>query len=167
MVFPHMKPKIWALAALQFKEYSPDLVLHVVSSEQQGYFQVLLKALEDIEPETKGKERHLIYGWVSLKEGKMSSRAGNVVEGEWLLNEAKKKIIEEYKTNEETAEQIAVGAIKYSFLKVGLTQDVAFDFKESISLEGNSAPYLQYTYARTRSVIEKSKDGKRQRVKRE
>lgn len=158
---PTYEAKDLALAALQFKEYSPDLVLHVVSSEQQGYFQVLFKALEAIEPETKDKERHLIYGWVSLKEGKMSSRAGNVVEGEWLLNEAKKKIIEEYKTNEATAEQIAVGAVKYSFLKVGLTQDVAFDFKESISLEGNSAPYLQYTYARTRSVIEKSEGGKK------
>jgi arginyl-tRNA synthetase len=90
----------------------------------------------------------------------MSSRAGNIIEGEWLIDEAKKKIIEEYKTSDAIAEKIAVGAVKYSFLKVGLTQDVAFDFKESISLEGNSAPYLQYTFARIKSVLEKSKAAK-------
>ena len=87
----------------------------------------------------------------------MSSRSGNVVLGNWLLDEAKKNIIEKYKSGPVVAEQIAVGAVKYSFLKNSLTQEIAFDLDESISFEGNSGPYLQYTYARTRSVLAKSK----------
>jgi arginyl-tRNA synthetase len=145
------------LAKLQFEEYHPDLLIHVVGPEQGAYFQVIFKVLELTQPETKGKEVHLPYGWVGLKEGKMSSRTGQVVLGEWLLDEVKEKIKEKYATQDEIAEQIALGAVKYSFLKCSLTQEIAFDIAESISLEGNSGPYLQYTFARTQSVLTKSK----------
>jgi|WetSurSiteA1Bulk_404760.scaffolds.fasta_scaffold00782_5 arginyl-tRNA synthetase len=153
---PTYEAKDLGLGRLQFDEYKPDKIIHVVSSEQSGYFQVVFKALEEIFPETKGKEKHLVYGWVSLKEGKMSSRSGNVVLGEWLLDEAKKEIIKAFKTEEETAEKIGTGAVKYSFLKVGTTQEISFDLKESVSLEGNSAPYIQYTFARTNSLLAKA-----------
>lgn len=151
------------LAKLQFEEYKLDLVIHVVAPEQTGYFQVLLKALEAVFPKTKGRELHLKYGWVRLKKGKMSSRAGNVVLGEWLLDEAKAKVkkimaktikgrLRETEI-ESVAEAVAVGAVKYSFLKSGIDKDLAFDFDESVSFEGNSGPYLQYTYARAQSVL--------------
>lgn len=153
---PTYEAKDLGLAELQFKEFSPDLILHVVGPEQAGYFQVIFKALELIEPQTKDKEFHIVYGWVKLKEGKMSSRSGNVVLGEFLLDEAKRKLIEAFKTPEKVAEEIAVGAVKYTFLKTGLSQEIAFDVKESISLEGNSGPYLQYTFARTQSVLAKA-----------
>lgn len=153
---PTYEAKDLGLGRLQFDEYKPDNIIHVVSSEQSGYFQVVFKALEEIFPDTKGKEKHLVYGWVSLKEGKMSSRSGNVVLGEWLLDEAKAEIIKTFKTEEKTAEQIGTGAVKYSFLKVGTTQEIAFDLKESISLEGNSAPYIQYTIARIGSLLAKA-----------
>jgi len=153
---PTYEAKDLGLAKLQFSEYNPDKLIHTVGPEQSAYFQVVFKALELIEPETKGREIHVPYGWVRLKEGKMSSRTGNVVLGEKILDDAKDAIKKAYKTEEKVAEKIAVGAVKYSFLKTGLGQDIAFDLKESISLEGNSGPYLQYTVARTNSVLAKS-----------
>ena len=90
----------------------------------------------------------------------MSSRTGNVILGEWLLDEAKSKIRETYKTTDEIAEQVAVAAVKYSFLKVGLNQEIAFDLEESISLQGNSGPYIQYTYVRTKSLLQKVQSSK-------
>jgi arginyl-tRNA synthetase len=181
---PTYEAKDLELFRLQNSEYHPDLIIHVVSKEQSGYFKVLFKALEKIFPESKGKEFHLEYGWVRLKEGKMSSRLGKVVLGEWLLNETKKevlKIIKKIKIQphpadlrsdanpmrlnkaemnligEEELEKEALAAVKYAFLKIGIKEDMAFDFKESVSLEGNSGPYLLYTYARCQSVIKKSK----------
>lgn len=156
-----------ALAKLQFDEYHPDRIIHVVGPEQAGYFQVLFKALEQVFPQTTGKEYHLIYGWVKLKHGKMSSRTGNVVLGEWLIEEAKKEIyniLQKNKSNytkeeqDSIAEKGAMAAVKYAFLKVSTKQEIAFDLKESVSFEGDSGPYLQYTYARCKSVLRKAKN---------
>lgn len=157
---PTYEGKEMGLGQLQFKENNPDLIIHVVGPEQAGYFQVVFEALAQLFPETRGKEYHLAYGWVKLKHGKMSSRTGNVILGEWLLDEAKKKILESYKTSDEIAEQVAVAAVKYSFLRVSTGQEIAFDLEESISFDGNSGPYLQYTFARTQSVLAKSQKSK-------
>ncbi len=155
---PTYEAKDIELGRLQFAEYNPNLIIHNVGPEQAGYFKVLFKALEKVFPQTKDKEFHLAYGWVKLKKGKMSSRQGNVITGEWLLDKTKQKIKQSFsEIDEKTAEAIAVGAVKYSFLKVSPSTDVAFDFDESISLQGNSGPYLQYTFARCQSVIKKAK----------
>lgn len=153
---PTYEAKDLGLAKLQFSEYNPDKLVHTVGPEQVDYFKVLFKALEYILPETKGREVHVPYGWVRLKEGKMSSRTGNVVLGEDILDQVKENILKNHTVDAETAEKIAVGAVKYSFLKSSIGQDIAFDLKESISLEGNSGPYLQYTVARINSVLAKS-----------
>lgn len=162
--------KDMGLGKLQFAQYHPDLVIHCVSSEQTGYFQVIIEALAQLLPETKGKEYHLVYGWVNLKEGKMSSRTGQVVLGEWLIDTVKEEIskkvvdnISKYKDSgitdvNDISETLAIAAVKYSFLKVGTTQQIAFDINESINLHGDSGPYLLYTYARCRSVLRKSGD---------
>lgn len=152
--------KDMGLGPLQFSEYRPDLIIHVVGPEQKGYFEVVFKALEQLFPETKGKEFHLVYGWVRLKKGKMSSRTGQVVLAEWLLDEVKKRLQETYRMKEEIAESVAVAAVKYSLLKVSTRQEIAFDINESINLEGDSGPYLQYTYARCMSVLAKASQGK-------
>lgn len=146
------------LGRVQFDEYHPDLIIHVVGPEQASYFQVLFKALEQVFPDTAGKEYHCIYGWVKLKSGKMSSRSGVVVLGEWLLDEAAKSIyaIVDKNTSGDVAEAAAIAAVKYAFLKVGTNQEIAFDLKESISFDGDSGPYLLYTYARCKSVLKKS-----------
>lgn len=172
---PTYEAKDMGLGKLQFGEYHPDLIIHCVSSEQTGYFQVIIEALAQLEPQTRGKEYHLVYGWVRLKEGKMSSRTGNVVLGEWLLDEVKKAInnkvlsnisIDDRSTSEkqpkkptmtdDVAEAAAIAAVKYSFLRVSTQQDIAFDINESININGDSGVYLLYSYARCRSVIRKS-----------
>lgn len=153
---PTYEAKDLGLAVRQFGEYDPEKIIHIVGPEQSEYFKVIFKALEFIQPETIDREVHVPYGWVKLKEGKMSSRTGNVVLGESILDQAKETILSSYKVDEETAEKIAIGAVKYSFLKSGLDQEIAFDLKESISLDGNSGPYLQYTVARCNSVMQKA-----------
>jgi len=153
------------LAPVQFSEYQPDLIIHVVGPEQAGYFQVVFAALAQMFPDTRGKEFHLIYGWVKLKHGKMSSRSGNVVLGEWLIDTAKAeiyKILSNSKSNysesdqELIAEKCAMAAVKYSFLRVSTQQEISFDIDASVNFEGDSGPYLLYSYARARSVLRKA-----------
>ena len=153
---PTYEAKDLALAQKQMADFNPEKILHVVGPEQKGYFEVVFKALEEIDPRFKDKQHHLIYGWVRLKSGKMSSRTGEVVLGEWLLNEVKKRLKKTYQMSEALAEKVAVGAVKYSMLKVSSLSDIAFDIDDSINLEGDSGPYLQYTYARCQSVLKKA-----------
>jgi len=156
---PTYEAKDMELGRLQFKEYRPDLIIHNVGPEQKEYFQVIFKALSQAFPYTENKERHLISGWVSLREGKMSSRKGVVIVGKWLIDEVKKRIKKSFKkVSNEAAEKIAVGAVKYSFLKNNPSTDIVFDINESISLQGNSGPYLQYSCVRANSVLTKSKE---------
>lgn len=168
---PTYEAKDMALARLQFSEFEIDRCIHVVGPEQKGYFEVIFKALEQVVPKADGKEEHLSYGWVRLKEGKMSSRAGTLVEINWLLDEVKKEIFKILKESgdyskaekEKIAEVVAVGAVKYSILKFSPETEIQFDIKESINLEGDSGPYLQYTFARCQSVLRKS--GSEQKTK--
>ncbi len=164
---PTYEAKEMGLAPLQVSEFHPDMIIHVVGPEQTGYFQVCFEALARLFPEMRGKEMHLSYGWVRLKHGKMSSRTGQVVLGEWLLDEVKKSIYEimnqtssKYtkEEQEEIAEACAIAAVKYSFLKVGLSQEIAFDIEESVNIHGDSGPYLLYTYARCQSILRKGKE---------
>lgn len=179
---PTYEGKELKLASVQFSEHGHlDKLIHVLGPEQVSFTQVTFK-VEELLGIQKGQQHHLVYGWVKLKKGKMSSRSGNVVLGEWLLDEAKQsiyKILEgsESKMNdadlhlpgernshleggekdkEEIAEKAAVAAVKYSFLRVSTQSEISFDLKESISFEGDSGPYLQYTYARCKSVLRKA-----------
>ncbi|OGK13575.1 arginine--tRNA ligase [Candidatus Roizmanbacteria bacterium RIFCSPHIGHO2_01_FULL_37_16b] len=155
---PTYEGKELALAEKEFSEFGEiDKCIHVVGPEQSSFFKVTFKVEELLNPKKyKGKQMHHIGGWVRLKQGKMSSRSGVVVEGPWLLDEAKKRILKDFKCDEDTAEAISVAAVKYSFLKNHISAEIAFDFDESISLEGNSGPYLLYTFVRTQSVLNKS-----------
>jgi arginyl-tRNA synthetase len=164
---PTYEGKDVGLAKLQFDEFHPDQIIHCVASEQTEYFRVIFEAIAQVFPETQGKEYHLIYGWVRLKDGKMSSRSGNVVLGEWLLDETKKEMLAILQNNdhgythiekEDIAEKTAIAAVKYAFLKVSTQQEIAFDIKESVNIEGDSGPYLLYTYARCQSVLQKAKN---------
>ena len=164
--YPTYEGKEMANAYTEYKAFQFDKKIHVVANEQAGYFKVIFKALDLIDPERfAGKQEHLSMGMVQLKDRKMSSRTGDVLTVDWLLDQVKERIeqvVEEGRISSEererTIEQIAIGAVKYSVLKVGATQDVAFDIESSVSLDGNSGPYLQYTYARTQSVLRKGTD---------
>ncbi|KKQ79992.1 MAG: hypothetical protein UT02_C0018G0006 [Parcubacteria group bacterium GW2011_GWC2_38_7] len=158
---PTYEAKDMALAELQFKEFNPKKIIHVVGKEQTEYFKVIFEALSQVFPKLKDREFHLAYGWVSLKHGKMSSRTGQVVLGEWLLDEVEKQVQEIMKDSDlnkknETIKKVALAAVKYSMLKVGVKVDVAFDINESVSLAGDSGPYLLYINARINSILDKA-----------
>ena len=164
--FPTYEAKDMGLAELQFREYKPEKVIHIVATEQNDYFKVIIKAIEKVFPKLAGKEVHLPYGWVRLKEGKMSSRLGNVVLGEWLLGEVEKKIAEimtennHLKNTEEVIKKVSLAAVKYSILKSSIEKEIVFNIDESISLSGSSGPYIQYTFARIASIFRKAGEDK-------
>lgn len=153
---PTYEAKELGLAPTKFKNFAYDESVIVTGNEINDYFKVLLAALAQVAPELAVKTRHISHGMVRMPGGKMSSRLGNVLLGEWLLDEAKKRVSDQFKVSEELAEIIGVGAIKYAFLKGNVGQDLNFTFEEAISLEGNSGPYVQYTHARCKSVLSKS-----------
>lgn len=155
---PTYEGKELGIAEREFSEHgSLDRVVHLVAPEQTSFFQVTFKVQELLNPTLyAGKQEHFSYGYVRLAEGKMSSRKGTIIKGEWLLDEVKKKIKEAFSVDDEKAEAISVAAVKYSLLKVDAKAEIAFDINQSIALDGNSGPYLLYTYARSRSVVEKA-----------
>ena len=150
-----------ALSEKRRQKYHPDMIVHVVGKEQTEYFKVVFKALEFTLPKSKGKEFHLPGGFLQLKEGKMSSRTGNVVLAETLLNEvhaAIAKIMENHpiKNPQRTIDAISDAAVKYAILKNHVSADTLFDIKESVSIAGDSGPYLLYIVARIKSILRKS-----------
>ncbi len=138
-----------------------DHTITVTGTEQQEYFKVTTKASTLIQPELAGKVELVPNGMLRLSEGKMSSRTGDVIRALSLVEDVKQAALERMRENsviddEKVAEQVAVAAIKYTILKIAAGKDIVFDLKKSISFEGDSGPYLQYTYARIKSVLEKA-----------
>ncbi len=135
----------------------------VTGSEQTEYFKVIIAALHDVFPEIGGKViEHIPTGFLTLTTGKMSSRKGNVLTGESLIEELRTEAIaraEETRTDDvqKLADMIAVGALKYQILRQKVGTNIIFDKKQALSFEGDSGPYLQYTHARAVSVLEKAR----------
>jgi arginyl-tRNA synthetase len=129
----------------------------MTANEQTEYFKVLIKALGEIDKNLADKTAHLPFGFVDLKEGKMSSRSGNIVSAFWLLDETKKRIREGFKeVSEAVLEDLSTGSVKWSMLRFSRESNIKFSIEESIDLAGNSGPYMQYTYARISSILDKS-----------
>lgn len=149
---PTYEAKELGLAPTKYKDFPYDLSLIITGSEVVDYFKVLFAALNLIYPDLATKHKHIPHGMVRLPAGKMSSRTGEVIRAEDLLEEVKKKVMER---NAEVAEEVSIGAVKYSFLRVGIGKDIIFDVDTSLNIEGDSGPYLQYTYARFRSILRK------------
>ncbi len=156
--FPTYEGKELALAEKEFSDFGElDKIIHTVTPEQTSFFKVTFKVEELIdEKKYKNKQYHLAYEWVKLKAGKMSSREGNVIEANWLIDEVRQKISEKFKCDQETTEILSIASVKYSFLKNGTQTIIHFDIDESIAVDGNSAPYLIYTYVRCQSVLNKA-----------
>lgn len=138
--------------------------LIITANEQNAYFQVVFKAMEFIFPEYAKISRHIGHGMMRFASGKMSSRAGNIITAESLIEEVEKlveaKIAEQKlpeKEKKEIKDVVSIGAIKYSILRQAIGGDIIFDLEKSISFEGDSGPYLQYAYTRARSILEKAK----------
>ncbi len=157
---PTYEAKDLGLLAVKAKTGSYDLSVTVTASEQKDYFKVVLAAAQKIAEisDIAKKTRHITHGMMRFAEGKMSSRLGNVITGESLLAAlvaaAKEKMQgRDVKDADTIAEQIAVGAIKYAVLKQGSGRDIVFDPEKSLSLEGDSGPYLQYARVRALSLV--------------
>ncbi|NBF40396.1 MAG: arginine--tRNA ligase, partial [Spirochaetes bacterium] len=143
-----------------------DRLVYVVASEQRYHFTVLFHVLERLGFEWAKNLFHLAYGMVNLPEGKMKSREGTVVDADDLIDQlaelAKVEIREKERESEvedidATAEAIALGALHYYLLAVNPMKDIVFDPAKSLSFNGNTGPYLQYTGARIRSIVRKAK----------
>ena len=154
-------------AKLRFADYPIDKMIYVVGNEQNYHFQVLSILLDKLGFEWGKSLVHFSYGMVELPEGKMKSREGTVVDADDLMEEmiatAKETSQELGKLDgltQEEADDIArivgLGALKYFILKVDARKNMAFNPKESIDFNGNTGPFIQYTYARIQSVLRKA-----------
>jgi arginyl-tRNA synthetase len=164
---PTYETKELGLALEKFKTRpSMDLSVVITANEQMDYMRVVTKALSLIHPEYESKMKHITHGMMRFASGKMSSRKGNIITGESLIKDTIALVEEKIKDRDFSAEEkekisktVGVAALKYSILKQSTGGDIIYDFEKSISFEGDSGPYLQYSYARANSVLEKAKAG--------
>jgi arginyl-tRNA synthetase len=173
---PTYEAKELGLGIKKYEDFSFDKSIVITGNEQDEYFKVVLKATELIKPEVAGKTVHIGHGMLRFASGKMSSRKGNVITAEDLIDQVKEKVIAKMNERDESsnppppevsarqgkneiAEIVAIGAIKYSILRQAIGGDIIFDFEKSISFEGDSGPYLQYACVRANSVLDKVSKG--------
>ena len=156
-------------AKLRYQDFPIDKMIYVVGNEQNYHFQVLSLLLDKLGFKWGKDLVHFSYGMVELPEGKMKSREGTVVDADDLMKEMVDTAREVSKElgkldgvseaeAEEIAETVGLGALKYFLLKVDPTKNMTFNPKESIDFNGNTGPFIQYTYARIRSVLRKAAD---------
>jgi len=150
----------------RYSEYAFNTHIYVVGNEQNYHFQVLALILKKLGYAWAEKLYHLSYGMVELPEGKMKSREGTVVDADDLMDEmvsTARQMSEELgklgefesEERERITRQVGMGALKYFILKVDAKKNMTFDPRESVDFNGNTGPFIQYTYARIRSVLRK------------
>ena len=156
-------------AKLRFRDYPIDKMIYVVGNEQNYHFQVLSILLDKLGFKWGKDLVHFSYGMVELPNGKMKSREGTVVDADDLMAEM---ITDAYEASKERAKQtdmsedearevariVGLGALKYFILKVDARKNMLFNPDESIDFNGNTGPFIQYTYARIASILRKAKD---------
>ena len=159
---PTYETKEVGLTMKKFEKEDPDLSIIVTAVEQGEYMKVVQKAISLIHPDYESRMSHLTHGMMRFTSGKMSSRKGNVITGESLLNDANEMVYEKMADRDfsqrervEVASQVSVAAIKYAILKQALGGNIVYDEERSVSFDGDSGPYLQYTTVRANAVIEK------------
>ena len=147
---PTYEAKDVGLIMTKYQDYAFDKSVVITGNEQEQYMAVVLKAIEQFEPDLVAKTAHLTHGLVKLKGGvKMSSRKGNILRAVDVLDAAQA-------ANTKADATVTLGAVKYAFLKVRTGGDIIYDPEESVSTEGNSGPYLQYAHARASSILRKT-----------
>lgn len=150
---PTYEAKELGLFQLKLRDYKYDRSIVITGNEQEQYMKVVLKALEQFVPELAAKSEYLGHGMVRLTGGKkMSSRLGNILTAEDVIVSAEKAAKE---VSGKKDEKVVLAAIKYSMLKQRMGGDIIYDPVESVSVIGNSGPYLQYSYARAKSIMAK------------
>jgi len=162
---PTYEAKEVGLAEMKKDLFDYDISITITANEQDAFFKVVEVAIGQVFPELNGKLKHLSHGMLRLPSGKMSSRTGDVITAISLIDQVKEKVIEKISDRDfsdaeknEIAEVVAVGAIKYSILRQAIGGDIVFDFDKSLSFEGDSGPYLQYSVVRANSILNKVVD---------
>ena len=145
---PTYEAKEVGLAKLKTDKYAFDHSLTITGNEQDAFFQVVEAAIGEVFQNLNKKLKHLGHGMLRLPTGKMSSRTGDVITAEGLIEEVKGKV--------KGDEQVAIGAIKYMILRSNVGSDIIFDIDKSVAIEGDSGVYLQYAHARANSILEKA-----------
>lgn len=168
---------------IKIKSYpETDISIVVTASEQNDYFKVINKSIQELEAinafgKMMGEESdvnikksviniHMGHGMMRFAEGKMSSRKGNIIAGDELIEIVKENLkdkfeksrVEDKDEREFLIEKVAIGAIKYAVLKQAIGKDVIFDIEKAISVDGDSGPYLQYTHARISGIVNKNEN---------
>jgi arginyl-tRNA synthetase len=153
---PTYETKDVGLIFKKWEDYKFDRSVVITGNEQEQYMAVVLKAIEQFAPELAEKTSHLTHGIVKLAGGvKMSSRKGNILRAVDVLDVAASA--NKAATGSEDV-QVTLGAVKYAFLKQRMGGDIIYDPAESVSLQGNSGPYLQYAHARATSILRKASE---------
>jgi arginyl-tRNA synthetase len=162
---PTYESKDLGLAVYKDRTIKHDKSIIITADEQREYFKVVLAALSKIEPKISEKTEHITHGMMQFTDGKMSSRKGNVITGESLLSDIEKMVEEKIADRDlpeakkaEIINIVSVAALKYSILKQTPGKNIIFDPNQAISFEGDSGPYVQYTYTRAKSVLKKAFD---------
>jgi arginyl-tRNA synthetase len=132
-----------------------DHNLYVVASEQNLHFQQLFELADKLGIESDGSE-HVSYGMLSLPEGSMSSRSGNIIRLRDVFDKAVQKAEETAERDIGNPEAVGIGAVKYANLAVSRNKDIEFDWNSVLSFEGDSGPYLQYSNTRAKSIMKKT-----------
>jgi arginyl-tRNA synthetase len=153
---PTYEAKEVGLIVRKYDDYHYDKSVIITANEQAQYMAVVFKAIEQFMPDLARAGKYVSHGMVKLAGGvKMSSRKGNIVQANEVLDATAQANRELVGKDDDTT---SIGAIKYAFLKTRLGGDLVYDPKESVSIEGNSGPYLQYAHARARSILSKAQE---------
>jgi arginyl-tRNA synthetase len=153
---PTYETKDLGVISMEAKDFSYDRRMLLTGNDQSEYMKVVFAALNAIDSDLAAKQKHLTNGTVRFGSGqKMSSRLGNVTRAVEVIETVAAAVQAE---DPNLKRQVTLGAVKYSFLKHRLGSDISFDVNESVSLEGSSGPYLQYAYARARSILAKARN---------
>jgi arginyl-tRNA synthetase len=161
---PTYEAKDLGLAELKNRDF-PEAARSIIitANEQAEYFKVMLAALAEIDKDLADKTTHMSHGFVSLTTGKMSSRTGDIYSSSTLLDGVRQETKQQYPQSDVTND-VYLAAVKYAFLKHRLGGDIVYDPGESVSLEGNSGPYIQYAHARAMSILSKAGESREGRV---
>ncbi len=155
---PTYEAKDIGLAFLREERWPSDEVIIITGNEQNGRFKTVFAALEELAPLVAAKTRQVGTGFLRLASGKMSSREGNVVTASNFIESVVQKAAEK-NSDPLIAEQVAIGAIKYMVLRQAPGQDIIFDPEKSLSLQGDSGPYLQYALVRAKKILTYAENG--------
>ncbi|MCK5759888.1 MAG: arginine--tRNA ligase [Candidatus Delongbacteria bacterium] len=151
-----------AAVMYRLKEFNPDIILYVTDVAQQLHFKQVFRVIELYNPTVKDRLEHIIFGRLSFPEMQMSTRKGNIIPLNEVLDKARNKVLDileardvEVPDKYETAEKIGIGAVIFNDLSRSRIKNVEFDWDQILSFEGETGPHIQYSYVRMHNILER------------